>query len=88
MPYVKRMKGPEGEPIAITITGVYAGRLRAWHRISQVGVAPGAGRTSLEKFCLEIIEGYLADKRGLRLVTDADQYWERDGDDASHVAVD
>ena len=87
MPYVKRTPGPKGEDITITIDGVSAYRLRALHKESQAGTFCG-GRTSLERYCLEIIEGFLCDQRSNKLRLDPDRYWERNGSDADHAITD
>lgn len=68
-PYATRPRAvlhKEGE-IMITIKNPIADRIRKVHAIAQIG-DPEGDRTSLEKYCVEIIENFIVDNRkGMQL---------------------
>lgn len=58
----RKANGRTGEDITILIKMPVADKIRRIHRVSQVGERLG-DKTSLEKFCIEIIENFIADNR-------------------------
>lgn len=58
----RKVNGVIGENITILIKNPVADKIRRIHRTSQVGERNG-DKTSLEKFCVEIIENFIADNR-------------------------
>lgn len=58
----RKANGRSGEDITILIKMPVADKIRRIHRASQVGERLG-DKTSLEKFCVEIIENFIADNR-------------------------
>ena len=58
----RKANGRTGEDITILIKMPVADKIRRIHRASQVGERLG-DKTSLEKFCVEIIESFIADNR-------------------------
>lgn len=58
----RKANGRTGEDITILIKMPVADKIRRIHRASQVGERLG-DKTSLEKFCVEIIENFIADNR-------------------------
>lgn len=63
-PYATRPRAvlPKEGEITITIKNPIADRIRKVHAIAQIG-DPKGDRTSLEKYCVEIIENFITDKR-------------------------
>lgn len=72
-------------PIALTLSGRIAQRIRQHHAESQIGTAFG-GKTHVEKFVIEIIEAFLSERRSNRMPPMPD-YWERNGSDEDHARV-
>lgn len=63
----RKANGRTGEDITILIKMPVADKIRRIHRASQVGERLG-DKTSLEKFCVEIIENFIVDNRkGMQL---------------------
>lgn len=58
----RKANGRIGADITILIKNPVADKIRRIHRASQVGERNG-DKTSLEKFCVEIIENFIADNR-------------------------
>ena len=58
----RKANGRTGEDITILIKMPVADKIRRIHRAAQVGERLG-DKTSLEKFCVEIIENFIADNR-------------------------
>lgn len=58
----RKANGVIGEDITILIKNPVADKIRRIHRTSQIGERNG-DKTSLEKFCVEIIENFIADNR-------------------------
>ena len=58
----RKANGRIGEDITILIKNPVADKIRRIHRVSQVGERNG-DKTSLEKFCVEIIENFIVDNR-------------------------
>lgn len=56
-----------GNPIIVTIKNPIADKIRSVHKVAQVGESAG-DRTTIEKFCAEIIENFIVDNRkGMQL---------------------
>lgn len=56
-----------GEPLIITIRTPMADKIRRVHQVARVGESRG-DQTTLEKFCVEIIENFIVDNRkGMQL---------------------
>ncbi len=58
----RRDGGKDGSTISITINDPLAGKIRKLHGISSVGEEQG-NKTSIQKWCIEIIENFVVDKR-------------------------
>lgn len=52
----------DGHPIVVTIRNPMADKIRSAHRIARVGESRG-DQTTIEKFCVEIIENFIVDNR-------------------------
>lgn len=52
----------QGHPIMVTIRNPMADKIRSAHQVAQVGESQG-DRTTIEKFCVEIIENFIVDNR-------------------------
>lgn len=79
-----RREQEQAGPIRLTVPQRMADRLRAIHAESQLGCAYG-GRTSLEQYCLHVIEWFLVDHRSGKVPNDPLRHTERNGCDADHV---
>lgn len=72
--YPYRKPGKAGEPITLTIDGHIARRIRELHGQSSLGEEYG-GRTSVQKWCIEIIAAFLADRRSGIVPRERGRYW-------------
>lgn len=72
--YPYRNPGKAGEPITLTIDGHIARRIRELHGQSSIGDQTG-DRTSVEKWCVEIIESFLSDRRSGIVPRERDRFW-------------
>lgn len=77
--YPYRKPGAPGEPIHVVIDGHVARRIRELHRTVNIG-AEGDNHTSVQKYCIEIIEAFLADRRSGIVPRERDQFWNRTDD--------
>jgi len=78
--YPSRKPGVPGEPITLTIDGQTARRIRELHSTVNLGTE-GEHQTSVKKYCLEIIEAFLSDRRSGRVSRERQQYRNRPNDD-------
>lgn len=81
---IKESQLPSDAPITVTVSGPLARKIRHHHAISQIGTSFG-GKTYVEKFVIEIIEGFITDCRSGKLPPA--NYLERNRSDADHARI-